>query len=451
MIVGEEAVAVDLVEIGEQALDVIERMRALGVARQLHAIPTGIARGAGGVIRDVSHCGRSRQLARTSIASAPQMRETSAQNSLSGRTLTVTSRITEKSRGFSRRRRTSVSPGLARNRFWSAAAQSAERRAVHRNLDRDQRRQIHAGDFERHDLLHGNLGRGVFLGQHQAADEHRFVFVQRRVQALVLRRKHHGFDGAFQVLDLHRGPRLAFARALADDRGENAAQRDFGAFREAFEIRCGVRGELGHLVFVLIERMAGDVETQHLFFAGEFLGAGPVGDFGKRVLGGGLLRGEHGEQTGLAAGAILPDARAVFHGAIDHGHELRAGAFERIHGAGLDEAFDHAAVDGAQIDALAEIVERSEGAGFGAGFRDGLDRVRADVLDRAEAEADAFVGSGNDGREVEIGGIDVGREHADAHFAALVDVLDHLRGVAGFRGQQRGHELDGIVRLQIRR
>ena len=126
VVVGEETVAVDLVEIGEQALDVIERMRTLGVARQLHAIPTGID-WAGGVWES-AHCRRSRQLARTSIASAPQRRETSAQNSLSGRTLTVTSRITEKSRGFSRRRRTSVSPGLARNRFWSAAAQSARRR-----------------------------------------------------------------------------------------------------------------------------------------------------------------------------------------------------------------------------------------------------------------------------------------------------------------------------------
>ena len=119
--------------------------------------------------------------------------------------------------------------------------------------------------------------------------------------------------------------------------------------------------------------------------------------------------------------------------------------------AGLDEALDHAAVDRAQVDALAEIVERGEGAAFGARFRDGLDGVRAHVLDRAEAEADAFVGSGDDGREVEIGGVDVGRQHADAHFAALVDVLDHLRRVAGFRRQQRRHELDGIVRFEIRR
>ena len=310
---------------------------------------------------------------------------------------------------------------------------------------------IHAGDFERHDLLHGNLGRGVFFGQHQAADEDGFIFVERWVEALVLRRKQQGFDGAFEILNLHRGPGFAFAGALADDGGENAAQGDFGAFREAFEIRRRVGGEFGDFVFVLIERMAGDVEAQHLFFAGEFFGAGPIGDFGKRVLGGGLLGGEHGEESGLAAGAVFPHARAVFHGAIDHRHQLRAGAFERIHGAGLDEAFDHAAVDCAQIDALAEIVERGEGAAVGARFRDRFDRVRAHVLDRAEAEADAFVGSGNDRREIEVGRIDVGGKHADVHFAALIDVLDHLRRVAGFRRQQGRHELDGVVRFEIRR
>src|SRR4029077_5222374 len=104
----------------------------------------------------------------------------------------------------------------------------------------------------------------------------------------------------------------------------------------------------------------------------------------------------------------------------------------------LDEAFDHAAVDSAEVHALAEIVERGERARFRARFRDRLDGVRAYVLDGAEAKADAFVGSGNDGSEIEIGGVDVGRKHADTHFAALVNVLDHLRGVAGFGGQQRG-------------
>ena len=53
------------------------------------------------------------------------MRDTSAQNSLSGRTLREMSIITEKSRVFSRRRRTSVAPGLWANNFWSALARSA--------------------------------------------------------------------------------------------------------------------------------------------------------------------------------------------------------------------------------------------------------------------------------------------------------------------------------------
>ena len=139
--------------------------------------------------------------------------------------------------------------------------------------------------------------------------------------------------------------------------------------------------------------MAGDVEPEHLFFAGEFLLAGPVRDFrqadARRRA---APRISVGEQAGLAAGAIFPRARAVLHGAVDHRHQLRAGAFERIHRSGLDEAFDHAPVHRAQIDALAEIVERGERAALGAGLRDRFDRVRADVLDRAETEADAFVG-----------------------------------------------------------
>src|SRR5258708_22772181 len=50
VVVGKEPVAMNLTEVREQALDVIERMPSLGVTRQLHAIPTRIARsGCGGV------------------------------------------------------------------------------------------------------------------------------------------------------------------------------------------------------------------------------------------------------------------------------------------------------------------------------------------------------------------------------------------------------------------
>ena len=44
-IVGKRAVAVNLHEIREQALDVIERMRTLGMSGELHPFPRGIGLG----------------------------------------------------------------------------------------------------------------------------------------------------------------------------------------------------------------------------------------------------------------------------------------------------------------------------------------------------------------------------------------------------------------------
>ena len=61
--------------------------------------------------------GGAHSLARISRASGPQIRANSLLNSLSGRTLAATSRITEKSFDFSRRRRTSVVPGFRANNW----------------------------------------------------------------------------------------------------------------------------------------------------------------------------------------------------------------------------------------------------------------------------------------------------------------------------------------------
>ena len=47
-------------------------------------------------------------------------------------------------------------------------------------------------------------------------------------------------------------------------------------------------------------------------------------------------------------------------------------------------------------------------------------------------------------------GVDVGREYLDVHLPAFVDVLDNLGHVAGFRGEKRGHEIDGEVGLEVR-
>ena len=52
-------------------------------------------------------------------------------------------------------------------------------------------------------------------------------------------------------------------------------------------------------------------------------------------------------------------------------------------------------------------------------------------------------------REVGIAEIDVRWLDRNSHFATFVDVLHDFVGAARLRGQQRGHELHGVVRLEI--
>jgi len=111
----------------------------------------------------------------------------------------------------------------------------------------------------------------------------------------------------------------------------------------------------------------------------------------------------------------------------------------------LIRLFDHAFVDGAQVHPLAEIVDRVEPAAFHPRGNDRFHGRLPDALDRAQPEADGVAIR----REAPVALVDVGRQHLNAHIAALVDVLHHLGRVAGFRGQQRGHEVERIMGLQI--
>src|SRR5262249_39313288 len=94
-------------------------------------------------------------------------------------------------------------------------------------------------------------------------------------------------------------------------------------------------------------------------------------------------------------------------------------------------------------------------------------RAGADAAHRAEPEADLramavaqtprtapgapAVRMAIDDREVEVAGVDVGREHAHAPGARLRDRAHHLFDLVLVRRQQRSEELDRVVRLQIAR
>ena len=69
----------------------------------------------------------------------------------------------------------------------------------------------------------------------------------------------------------------------------------------------------------------------------------------------------------------------------------------------------------------------------------------ADVLDRVEAEADRLAGDD----EAVVGGVDVGRQHLDAHLLAAVDEERHLVLGRHHRGDHRRHVLGRVVGLQV--
>ena len=70
--------------------------------------------------------------------------------------------------------------------------------------------------------------------------------------------------------------------------------------------------------------MAGDVDAEHLFFAGQLLLRGPIGQRGQRMFDVLRLAGDHAEQVRLVRSRGPSRPLAAFHRVFDHGGQLRA-------------------------------------------------------------------------------------------------------------------------------
>ena len=198
--------------------------------------------------------------------------------------------------------------------------------------------------------------------------------------------------------------------------------------------------------------MAGEIEPEHLLLVAEHLILRPLRDRHRRrparaLAGGGGDLGEPLEERHLAFLAVALPALAGFHGLIERGQERGPRDLDRIEGPGLDQALDHPPVDETQVRPRAEVREGHERAALLAGADDGLDGGAADILDGPQPEVDRVAADG----ELRAADVDVGRLHAQAHRAALLHVLDDLVGLVHFRGEQRRHELDGVVGLEVGR
>ena len=112
----------------------------------------------------------------------------------------------------------------------------------------------------------------------------------------------------------------------------------------------------------------------------------------------------------------------------------------------LDQRLQDPLVDQPEVDPGAEVGQRAEVAVRLPGRDDRLDRALADVLDGQQAEPDGVVLD----RELDERPVDVRRPDLDAQPPALGHRGGDLLLVVAEGGQDAGHVLDGVVRLQVR-
>ncbi len=120
---------------------------------------------------------------------------------------------------------------------------------------------------------------------------------------------------------------------------------------------------------------------------------------------------------------------------------------QAVHRPNLDQRFEDAAVGQAQIHSRAEVAERPELATLLAAIDDRLDRAFADILDRQQSKADGLAFD----REFDERPVDVRRPDLDPQAPAFGNRGGDLLLVVSEGGQHRGHVLDRVVRLQVRR
>src|SRR5579864_6136244 len=104
-------------------------------------------------------------------------------------------------------------------------------------------------------------------------------------------------------------------------------------------------------------------------------------------MGPGVVVIEDAEEAVLAGFGVALDFLGLLHGLVEDRGELGAAA-EGVHGATLNQRFEHSLVEQAEIDVFAELEDRFEAAEFLARGDDRFDSVAADVLDSRETEAD---------------------------------------------------------------
>ena len=159
------------------------------------------------------------------------------------------------------------------------------------------------------------------------------------------------------------------------------------AFTERRELGPGLHLQLLQQRGVVVERMAGEEEADRLVFALQPVGRQPGLDRRQSRC---VSRLRRAAEQCRSARPWRPRARAARSPSWRRRRRCARARLrlERVEGAGRDQAFQHALVDGARIDAARRNRRGRANGLLAARLDDRFDRLRADALERGERVED---------------------------------------------------------------
>src|SRR5579875_847509 len=114
----------------------------------------------------------------------------------------------------------------------------------------------------------------------------------------------------------------------------------------------------------------------------------------------------------------------------------------------FDEPFDSSPIENSQIDTLTKVENVFEASALLARPHNLFTRTAANSFDGRQAEDNLAIMD----RKFAVTDIDIRRQHFDAHFTSIGDVVCHnvaLAAVVDLTGQQRCHELRCVMSFQV--
>ena len=194
----------------------------------------------------------------------------------------------------------------------------------------------------------------------------------------------------------------------------------------------------------IVERVAGQVETNGRQFGIETLGGRPgIGLRQAWALELGLLAAP-AKKAGLGTFALFGGMLGHGDQRLGRGHDTGPVRIETVKGTGLGEVFKRAFIDLARIDPFGKVIEIAERP-VGVTLLDNmLHGHEADIADGAKREADRALLD----REISLGRIHVRRAHLELHAPDFLEEGGQLVGIGRVERHQGGHEFDRVIRLQ---